>query len=466
MSVTLPALLLASTFLIIYDTHQVREIMSSELANSARLLGNRSSAALVFDDPELARENLYALQELEHISLGCIYQLSGKLFAAYISANHSHSDCPKLPEVTTPQVSFDHDFMQMTLAINAKKKSLGYIYLRSSMVAINQRVRQQIYVILLLMVVVGVFAFWLSRKLQIIISQPLAEVAKVAACIETLGDYSQRAPAGANDELGQLSNAFNSMLDTIEKQNQQLTEAKNNLEIQVEKRTHDLEVANKELESFSYSVSHDLRAPLRSISGFSQILLEDYLKSLDADGQDLLKRVIDNTERMSELIDDLLELSRLGRKVLVRVPVDFNQLVEDVLKPVKADGHNRDVEFKIHDLGTVLADQRLLKIVLENTLGNAWKYTSKLDKACIEVGKTTLKDENVYYVRDNGVGFDMAYSDKIFGAFQRLHKRDEFEGTGIGLATVQRIIQHHGGKIWVEAEIDKGATFYFTIPAG
>jgi len=463
MSVTLSTLLLASTFLIIYDTYQVREIMSNELANSAHLLGNRSSAALVFDDQGLANENLHALQELPHISMGCIYRVAGGLFASYTHAGHPQSSCPKEPKMTGQRVSFDRSSMHLTLPIKTKNKNVGYIYLRSSMAAINQRVQQQVFVILLLMSVVGLFAFWLSRKLQKFISRPLSEVARVAIRIEEQGDYSQRAPIGTNDEIGQLSKSFNAMLETIEKQNQELTAAKSNLEIQVKNRTHELETANKELESFSYSVSHDLRAPLRSISGFSQILLEDYLKTLDAGGQDLLTRVIDNTQRMSELIEDLLELSRLGRKEIVRVSVDVEELVEDIVESLRADGNERNVEFSTSNLGTVIADQGLLKIVFENILGNAWKYTSKLDKACIELGKTNIQGEEVFYVRDNGAGFDMAFADKIFGAFQRLHNHDEFEGTGIGLATVQRIIHRHGGRIWAEAEPEKGAIFYFTL---
>jgi signal transduction histidine kinase len=464
MSVALSTLLLASTVLIIYDTRQVKQIMGHELANSAHLLGNRSNAALIFDDPQLARENLLALQELPHVSLGCIYRQDGELFAAYIHINNAQGACPIKPDVTDYQVSFSSNFMQLTLPIKTKDKRLGYIYLRSSLVAINQRVQQQIYVIVLLTIIVGLFAFWLSRKLQKIISQPIIEVARLASRIEQQGDYSQRAPAGGNDELGQLNKSFNAMLDTIEKQNQQLLEAKNNLEVQVKNRTHELEAANKELETFSYTVSHDLKAPLRSITGFSQIILEDYHKALDAEGQDLLTRVLDNTQRMSELIEDLLELSRLGRKTLNRVPVDVNDLVAEVIKSLQTTNNQRKIEFMSDVPGTVIADQRLLKIVFENILGNACKYTSKIDKACIEIGKKVIQGEDVFFIRDNGAGFDMTYATKIFAAFQRLHKRDEFEGTGIGLATVERIIHRHGGKIWVEAEVDKGATFYFTIP--
>jgi PAS domain S-box-containing protein len=229
-------------------------------------------------------------------------------------------------------------------------------------------------------------------------------------------------------------------------------------------KTVELEYANKELDSFSYSVSHDLRAPLRSISGFSQIILEDYENVLDKEGKHLLTCVINNTQRMTELINDLLELSRLGQKKLITAPVNFDDLVAEVVKSLKDSNRQREIDCKIGPLGTVIADQRMLKIVVENLLSNAWKFTSKIDRAKIEMGKQIMQGEEVFYVKDNGAGFDMAFADKIFGAFQRLHNRSEFEGSGIGLLTVQRIIHRHRGRIWAEAEPNKGATFYFTLP--
>ena len=235
-------------------------------------------------------------------------------------------------------------------------------------------------------------------------------------------------------------------------------------EAESDRKTVELEHANKELESFSYSVSHDLRAPLRAIAGYSEIILEDYKSKLDDEGQQHLTRIINNTQRMSELINDLLELSRLGRKELTTEAVNFDNLVAEVLKSLKDNSSQREVEFNIGALGVVTADQRLLKIVVENLLDNAWKYTSKNDKTYIEIGKQNIQGEEVFFVKDNGVGFDMAYADNIFGAFQRLHKHADYEGTGIGLLTVQRIIHRHGGRIWAEAEPDKGATFHFTLP--
>ena len=235
------------------------------------------------------------------------------------------------------------------------------------------------------------------------------------------------------------------------------------LEDRVADRTADLEVSNKELEAFSYSVSHDLRAPLRSIGGFSTILLEKYGSHLDPQGRHYLNRVVAASRRMSELIDDLLQLSRITRSELHRVEVDLSQMAQSLVEELRQGQPERRVEFIIQAGLTVKADPNLMRIALGNLLGNAWKFTGKAPQAKIEFGITEVDGQRAYFVRDNGAGFDMAYSDKLFGAFQRLHAITEFEGTGIGLAIVQRILHRHGGRIWVEAKVDQGAKFYFTV---
>ncbi|MEH2171716.1 sensor histidine kinase [Nostoc sp.] len=235
------------------------------------------------------------------------------------------------------------------------------------------------------------------------------------------------------------------------------------LEQRVAERTAQLEATNKEMEAFSYSVSHDLRAPLRSIDGFSQALLEDYADKLDALGQNYLQRVRAATQRMAQLIDDLLNLSRLTRSEMRYEKVDLSALVEAIATDLHKTQPERQVEFVIMPGLVANGDAHLLRIVLENLLGNAWKFTGKHQKARIEFGLLQQNDTDVYFVRDDGTGFDMAYVEKLFGAFQRLHAMTEFEGTGIGLATVQRIIHRHGGRVWAESAVEQGATFYFTL---
>jgi two-component system, NtrC family, sensor kinase len=226
----------------------------------------------------------------------------------------------------------------------------------------------------------------------------------------------------------------------------------------------ELERKNRELESFSYSVSHDLRAPLRSIDGFSQALIEDYAAALDETGQDYLRRVRSATARMAELIDDLLQLSRVGRAELRRQRVDLSAIARGVLGELQRQQPDRTVAASIHDRMVVDADVGLMKIVMENLLGNAWKFTAKVESPCIDVGVTGGGSTDAFFVRDNGAGFDMSYANKLFRPFQRLHSEVDFPGTGIGLVTIQRVIERHGGRIWVEAAPGHGATFFFTLP--
>lgn len=230
-------------------------------------------------------------------------------------------------------------------------------------------------------------------------------------------------------------------------------------------RAQSLEQANKELESFSYSVSHDLRAPLRAIDGFSRIVLEDCGGTLDPESRGNLERVRAASQRMGHLIDDMLKLSRLTRSEMRRSPVNLGELARIVSEGLQSGEPERRVEFVIEPDMVVDADANLMRVVLENLFGNAWKFTGKQKDAKIEFGRTTVDGVPAFFVRDNGVGFNMAYADKLFGAFQRLHTTAEFPGTGIGLATVQRVIHRHNGRVWAEGETGHGATFYFTVPA-
>ena len=235
------------------------------------------------------------------------------------------------------------------------------------------------------------------------------------------------------------------------------------LEKKVRVRTAQLESTNKELEAFAYSVSHDLRAPLRGIDGWSLALLEDNFDQLDEQGRIYLERVRSEVHHMGQLIDDMLTLSRVTRADMETRPVDLTSLAQAAIARLRSSQPDRQVEVVIQPGLTASGDGALLAIVLTNLLDNAWKFTGKCSQARIEFGQTAVDGHQAFFVRDNGVGFDMAYVDKLFRAFQRLHKASEFPGTGVGLATVQRIIRRHGGRVWVEAQLDSGATFFFTL---
>jgi signal transduction histidine kinase len=243
----------------------------------------------------------------------------------------------------------------------------------------------------------------------------------------------------------------------------ELAQHRERLEELVGERTAQLEAANRELEAFSYSVSHDLRAPLRAIDGFSQALLEDHGHDLGVDARGYLDRVRSAVQRMGVLIDDLLELSRVSRAAMQIGEIDLSVMASEIVADRRAAEPQRHVEVVIAPALVALGDARLLAVAFTNLLDNAWKYTGRNPDARIEVGAEPTNGERVFFVRDNGVGFDMQFADKLFGAFQRLHSERDFPGTGVGLATVARIVQRHGGRVWAEGVPGQGATFYFTL---
>ncbi len=244
----------------------------------------------------------------------------------------------------------------------------------------------------------------------------------------------------------------------------ELTHYRNHLEEVVEQRTRALAAANKELEAFSYSVSHDLRTPLRSVDGFSQVLLEDYSDKIDDIGKQYLQRIRRATQNMSSLIDDLLSLSKLTRSEITIQQVDLSEIAQQISTELSSNDPSRQVQINVMPNLIADADPKLIRLALMNLFNNAWKFTSRVENPEIKFGVTSIEGQNTYYISDNGAGFDMAYADKLFGAFQRLHTQQEFEGNGVGLAIVQRVINRHNGRVWAKSALGQGATFYFTLP--
>ena len=297
-----------------------------------------------------------------------------------------------------------------------------------------------------LVAVTGVFlyicalAMWVTWRTI----RPLDRLTRATTIIAE-GDLSARVEVGSRDEIGMLAAAFNRMTEDLQR------------------RDIELAAVNEELEAFNYSVSHDLRAPLRTIDGFSQALLEDYEDKLDDEGRDYLGRTRAASQRMGRLIDDLLNLSRVTRREMRFKEVDLSAIARQVVVELEEGESGRDVTFEITEGAVTMGDPNLLRTVLDNLIGNAWKFTGNHPTAKIEFGITEDDGRPAYFVRDDGAGFDMEYADNLFGAFQRLHGMTEFPGTGIGLATVQRIIHRHGGRVWAEGKVEQGATFYFTL---
>jgi len=295
-------------------------------------------------------------------------------------------------------------------------------------------------------------AWFLSRN----ITRPLKKLTEAAAAIAE-GDYSTTVVAERNDELGKLASAFNSMI--VQVHNAQL-----DLEKKVQERTTQLQASNKELEAFSYSVSHDLRAPLRAISGYSVILKEDYGTKLDDGAHRITDKIITNAKMMGQLIDSLIAFSQMGASAIVAQRVDMRKMAESCVKEILSQEKENKYQVRIDDMPACEGDPNLLRQVWMNLISNAVKYSSKSAAPSIEIGCTEGPEMNIYYIRDNGVGFDMNHSHKLFGVFQRLHHQRDFEGTGIGLAFTKRIITKHNGDIWAESKLNEGASFYFSLP--
>jgi light-regulated signal transduction histidine kinase (bacteriophytochrome) len=307
-------------------------------------------------------------------------------------------------------------------------------------------------IVSLLAMIVVAASFLLART----ITQPLARLVAGAAAIGR-GNLDQRVGTEARDEIGELSRAFDRMA-------MELKGATASIERRIRERTAQLEAANQELEAFSYSVSHDLRAPLRAIDGYSRILLDEYQPQLDAEGKRVCSVISESAHKMSGLIDDLLTFSRLGRSAINPSKIDMETLANSVFQELTTPQGRKRINFKVDSAPAVMGDPALLQQVWVNLISNAIKFSSRQKRAMIRVHGENTENEAVYSVQDNGVGFDMQYAHKLFGVFQRLHSVSEFEGNGVGLALVQRVVNRHGGRVWAEGETGKGATFYFALP--
>src|SRR5881392_1005664 len=440
-----------------------------------RIIAANSTASLAFSNEADARELLSALRADPHIVAAVLYDKVGHVFAAY-PADVAGNAVPAAPGPDGYRFERGR-LIGFQPVEEAGSQRLGTLYLASDLEAVYDTLRLSVVIGLAVMGVALLAAYLLSMVLQGTISQPILALAETAKAVSTRQDYSVRAPKLGEDELGALTDAFNQMLGRIAQQNDELQRYAADLERRVEERTHELQerndalrrnaaellAANTELDAFAYSVSHDLRAPLRSIDGFSQVLLEDYAGALDAAGRESLQRVRAASQRMGTLIDDLLKLARVTRVEIRTEDVDLSGMAREIAAELQRATPERLVEFAIAPGLSARGDARLLRVALDNLLRNSWKYTAKQAQPRIEFASIAANGERAFMVRDNGAGFDMQYADKLFGVFQRLHRSQDYEGTGVGLAIVHRIVERHGGRIWAEAKVDQGATFYFTL---
>jgi signal transduction histidine kinase len=481
-------LVAAAAVIVSYEVATSRELLADDMRGLADVVGLNSRAALEFDDPDAAAENLRALAAHDLVVSAAIYTLDGSLFAAY-----RRDEGRNLPAVTDDAgMRFGVEYFDLARPIGHADAPVGVVHLRADLAPFQARLVRYAAIVAGMFGALLLMTLGLAIAVQRIVSTPLLELASVARGITERGDFGLRAQGRSSDEVGLLTDALNSMLDRIQVQTADLREAYRELEQRhgelereiadrhraeaavralnaeleerVSARTAELQTANQELEGFSYSVSHDLRAPLRGIDGFVRILEQEYRDSLDGEARRLIGMVRSNCNAMRQLIDDLLAFSRLGRQALTLVPTDMTEMVAETVAELHAIPGDTVPDIAIDPLPDINGDRALLRQVWFNLIANAIKFSSKRANPQVRVWSESSDDEMVYAVTDNGVGFDMRYYDKLFGVFQRLHRSEEFPGTGVGLATVKRIIVRHGGRVWAEGRVDEGSTFYFSLP--
>lgn len=446
-------LLLTCVAFITYEVVTLHTGMVQGYETRAEIIAANSTASLAFQDEADAANVLGALKTDPRIMVACIYDSTGKVFAKF-PANANPGLYPAWPR----QSGYREGHLEIFCPIVQGGRTLGTVFIQSDLSALTDRYYAYASLAAIIILSSILVAYLLSRTLQKQISAPILALAGTANAVSKQRDFSVRAVKFGNDELGLLTDAFNEMLAEIHKLNA-------TLEQRVNERTTQLEAANKELEAFSYSVSHDLRAPLRHIDGFVDMLRKDPTQNSSASSRRYLGIISDAAKRMGMLIDDLLVFSRMGRSEMRRINVKTDELVAEVMREMAGDFENRNIEWDISPLPEVNGDRAMLKQVWVNLISNAVKYSRKREPAKIKIGCREKKSRELEFsVQDNGAGFDMNYIDKLFGVFQRLHLNEEFEGTGIGLANVRRIIMRHGGKAWAEGKVNAGATFYFTLP--
>jgi signal transduction histidine kinase len=452
------ALLLAYISFLAYDFYTLRHNLIESLETQANMIGTNTETALLFDDQQAAETTLSALRGAPTVLSAEVFQADQRAFARYTRRGSAdQAIVPKLPAGQNSAFWIQDGTILLGHAITSNGKPIGSVYILAETRDLAHRARQFGLLSAVILLVCFGISLAATSAMRGLILHPLENLAETARIVSRKKDYSIRAEIPRRkDELAFLVQSFNEMLDEIEK-------SRAVLEQKVEERTRELSAANRELEAFSYTVAHDLRGPLQQVTNIGFLLRSDEGNGGAAEQMALIDKLRAATTRMSTLIDDLLNLSRAASTPLKHVPIDLSALARSILNNLAQDSERR-IESAIAGDCVALADEGLITVVMENLLRNAWKYSSRRNPAHIEFGCRHQGEETIFFVRDDGAGFDSKYVDRLFRPFQRLHSQAEFPGTGVGLATVQRIVARHGGRVWATGSVDHGAEFCFTLP--
>lgn len=462
-------LFLAALAFFSYDLLSFRNDLILNLDAEAQIVGENSVSALTFDDRQSATSTLKSLHGSPDVVGAVLTDDRGAVFASYGRVGWGDEQAHLLGGMESKRVWISGTHVLVAHRIVFDGKAIGVVYISATLMEVGVRARQYLAIagiILLFCMVAALVISSISRRL---IVKPITALADTALLVSRDRDYSVRANIEADSrELAVLVKAFNTMLAQIEERDAALNEARIGLEARVEERTADLRAANRELEAFSYTVAHDLRGPLDAISGIAFLLSDGPGGECHPGTQPMIEQLKTSTANMGSLIDDLLNFARASTKAMQLTPISLSGIARQIAADLAGSNAQRQVELVIAETPPVIADPALMRIALDNLLRNAWKYTSHHPRARIEFGVQNGAgngdaSRTVYFVRDDGSGFDPSRMDRLFQPFERLHNKGDFPGTGIGLATVHRILTRQGGRIWAEGAVEKGATFYFTL---
>ncbi|MBI1889680.1 MAG: HAMP domain-containing protein [Burkholderiales bacterium] len=462
------SLLLAMIAIVVYDSYDYAGQRALDLETQAQILGKTSIAALSFNDVAAGSEYLEALRAKPTIVVGAIYTADEKLFAGYSKDRRHHVFPPPEP----PGFRFEGGDVLLFHTIENNGEKLGSVYLRADLQRLSRAISYAGIVVLVMAAALAA-GVKISARLQGTISAPLMEIARVAQAVIEKKDYALRAKKISDDEIGQLAEAFNLMLSYIQERDARLLAANRSLQAEIDERRQaqealkhnmqELARSNAELEQFAYVSSHDLQEPLRMVASYTQLLEKRYAERFDEKGLTYLHYIVDGARRMQQLIDDLLMFSRVGTRGKELRPISAREPFSAALQNLKAAIQESRASITGNDLPQVMGDITQLTQLFQNLISNAIKFTKQGMTPQIHIQVTDQNEFWLFAVKDNGIGIDHDHFERIFVIFQRLHGRTEYPGSGIGLAICKKIIERHGGRIWVESQPDKGSTFYFTL---